>query len=290
MSLRVCGFAAASLLATASLLAQAPAFRSAARLVVLHVTVDNGHGEPMTDLDQSAFAVHENGMRQPIAVFRRDDVPVSMGLLIDNSGSMRSRRAEVESAAVALARASNPDDEVFVLNFADHPRIDVPFTGDAHALEAQIARVDSIGGTALRDAIRAGENYVQQGTRDRRVLVVISDGADNGSTVTATQILKEAQRQEIAIFAIGLSGDRQARHDLEELAESTGGGAYYPAAETGIDRVALEIARRIRTQYTVAYAPMNQALDGSYRAIRVSVAAAGHPMVRTRAGYWATPQ
>src|SRR5258705_1421364 len=108
----------------ALLMQQPPPFRTETRLVVLHVTVENGHGEPVTSLEKSAFTVYENGARQPISVFRRDDVPVSMGLLIDNSGSMRSRRADVESAALALARASNPDDGMFVLNFADHPRID----------------------------------------------------------------------------------------------------------------------------------------------------------------------
>jgi VWFA-related protein len=257
---------------------------------VLHVTVENGHDEPVANLEKSAFTVYEDGVRQPIEVFRRDDVPVSMGLLIDNSGSMRSRRAQVESAALALARASNPDDEMFVLNFADHPRIDVPFTNDLHVLETQIARVDSIGGTALRDAVEMGEQYVQRGTRDRRVMVVVSDGVDNTSAATMAQLLKVAQRQEIAIFAVGLSADRRARHDLDELADRTGGGAYYPEDVAGIERVALDIARRIRTQYTVAYAPANQVLDSSYRTIRVSVAAAGRPTVRTRAGYWATPR
>ena len=274
----------------AGLLAQQPTpFRTETRLVVLHVTVENGHGEPVTDLDKKVFTVYENGVRQPIEVFRRDDVPVAMGLLIDNSGSMRSRRAGVESAALALARASNPDDEMFVLNFADHPRIDVPFTSDRHVLETRIARVDSIGGTAMRDAVEMGTEYVQHGTRDRRVLVVVSDGVDNTSSATMVQVLEEAQRQEIAVFAVGLNADRRARHDLDELADTTGGGAYYPEDAAGIERVALEIARRIRTQYTVAYAPINQALDSSYRAIRVSVAASGRPMVRTRAGYWATP-
>jgi VWFA-related protein len=280
-----------SAIAMAALLAQQPPpFRSTTRLVVLHVTVASGHGEPVTGLDKSAFTVYENGARQPIAMFRRDDVPVSMGLVIDNSGSMRSRRAEVESAALALARASNPDDEMFVLNFADHPRIDVPFTSDRRTLETQIARVDSIGGTALRDAIDMGEDYVQRGTRDRRVLVIVSDGVDNSSTATESMVIAAAQRRDIAIFAIGLNADRHARHDLDDLADKTGGGAYYPDASTGIEQVALEIAARIRTQYTVAYTPANQALDASYRSIRVSVAAAGRLTVRTRAGYWATPE
>ena len=277
-----------SALVLAALLAQQAPFRSQTRLVVLPVSVENGRGEPVTNLDKGAFTVYENGTRQPIEIFRRDDVPVSMGLLIDNSGSMRSHRAEVESAALALARASNPDDEIFVLNFADHPRIDVPFTSDRHVLETQIARVDAIGGTALRDAVAMGEDYVQRGTRDRRVLVVVSDGVDNTSVETLAQVLKAAQREEVSVFALGLSGDRHARHDLEELSDNTGGSAYFPDA-AAIEHAALDIAKRIRTQYTVGYAPINQALDGSYRAIRVSVAAPGRPIVRTRAGYWATP-
>src|SRR5215467_14301080 len=135
-------------------------FRSETRLVVLHVTVTNNHGELVRDLPQQAFTVFENGKRQPISIFRSDDVPVSVGLLIDNSGSMRPLRAKVEAAALAFARASNPDDELFVLNFADRVRVDVPMTSDLHVLEASIGRVDSIGGTALRDAIHTGEVYL----------------------------------------------------------------------------------------------------------------------------------
>src|SRR5882672_11037289 len=135
------------------MLGSQPAFRAETRLVVVHATVRNARGELVTTLERGAFTVYEDGKRQPITLFRRDDVPVSLGLLIDNSGSMRTLRQKVEAAALAFARACNPRDEFFVVNFADTPRLDVPLTGDVHALEAGIARVDAIGGTAMYDAL-----------------------------------------------------------------------------------------------------------------------------------------
>src|SRR5215467_13846295 len=140
-------------------------FRSETRLVVLHVTVTNNHGELVRNLPQQAFTVFENGKRQPISIFRSDDIPVSIGLLIDNSGSMRRLRAKVEAAALAFARASNPDEEMFVINFADHVQLDVPMTNILHVLEAGIARTDAIGGTALRDAVRTGKTYLHDHTK-----------------------------------------------------------------------------------------------------------------------------
>jgi VWFA-related protein len=274
----------------AAWLAQSPPFRAETRLVVLHATVRNQHGELVTNLDRDAFTVYENGKRQPIAVFRRDDIPVSLGLLIDNSGSMRPVRARVEAAALAFARASNPMDEMFVLNFADKVRIDVPFTSDVGVLEAGIARVDSIGGTALRDGIDAAETYLKdRAKRDRRVLLVITDGNDNASAASLDRIRKAAEQNEIVIYAIALFADasraKEAHHELDELAERTGGSAYYPPSIEAVDEVALDIARQIRQQYTLAYAPVNQALDGSYRSIRVSVAGPQRFSVHTRAGY-----
>lgn len=277
----------------AALLAQSPAFHAETRLVVLHATVRNGRGELVTNLDRGAFMVYENGRRQPIVVFRRDDIPVSLGLLIDNSGSMRAVRAKVEEAALALARASNPQDEMFVLNFADKTRIDVPFTSDVNVLEAGIARGDAIGGTAMRDAVDAGEAYLnERATRDRKVLLVITDGNDNASAVTLDRIRQTAEQHEITIYAIGLFGDasraKGAHRELDQLAERTGGSAYYPPSIAEVDAVALDIARQIRQQYTLAYAPLSQALDGSYRTIRVAVAGSERYSVRTRAGYRAT--
>src|SRR5258705_5794266 len=177
---------------------QAP-FRAETRLVVLHVGWKEGGGERVGGLEKAAFTVYEDGVRQPIALFRRDDVPVSMGLLIDNSGSMRPRRAQVESDALALAGASNPDDEIFVMNFADRPHLDVPLTRERQVLEARIARVDSIGGTALYDAVEAGTEAVRAGTHDRRVLVVISDGRDNASQESFAGALTRAERADVAV-------------------------------------------------------------------------------------------
>ena len=192
---------------------QSPSFRTETRLVVLHATVLNDRGERVTNLDQRAFTVYENGKRQPIALFRRDDIPISVGLLIDNSGSMRPLRSRVEAAALAFARASNPQDELFVLNFADRVRVDVPMTSDLYVLEAGIGRADSIGGTALRDAVQTGELYLRDHAKwDRRVLLIITDGYDNASDTTIDQIRRQAGQTDTTIEAIGLfGGDDQGK-------------------------------------------------------------------------------
>jgi Ca-activated chloride channel homolog len=287
-----CGALALSILSAARPSAQPPTFRAEARLVVLQATVKNDRGELVTDLDRSAFTVYENGRRQRIALFRQDDVPVSIGLLIDNSGSMRSKRAKVEAAALAFVRASNPLDEVFVVNFADTARLDVPMTSDVHALEAGLARVDSIGGTAMRDAIDVAERYLaEHAARDRRALLVVTDGNDNASARSPQQIQRLAEERNVSIDAIGLLNDEdgskasQARHELDRLTETTGGIAYYPDTIEAIDAVALELARQIRNQYTIAYEPANQALDGSYRTIKVVAKGSDRLTVRTRSGY-----
>jgi Ca-activated chloride channel homolog len=272
---------------------QAPApFHAETRLVVLPATVTNSRGEFVTDLDQRAFTVEENRKRQTITLFRRDDVPISVGLLIDNSGSMRPLRSKVEAAALAFARASNPADEVFVVNFADKVRLDVPMTGDLRVLEAGIARADSIGGTSLRDAVDLAEKYLaERATRDRRVVLVITDGKDNASVTNADRIRQQAERSQTTIHAIGLfngrdpGGDRAGHRELIEMTERTGGLAYFPASVDEIGPVAVNLARQIRNQYTIAYAPIDQALDGSYRSIRVTVSGSERYTVHTRAGY-----
>ncbi len=267
-------------------------FRTETRLVVLHATVKNARGDLVTNLDRDAFTVFENGKRQAITLFRRDDVPVSLGLLIDNSGSMRLLRARVEAAALACARASNPLDEIFVLNFADRPHIDVPLTSSIGDLEKGIARVDSIGGTALLDAVDMAETYLSaHSTRDRRALLVITDGNDNASTATWDRIRRIAERSETQIYAIGLFGDthsqaaKRGHHELEQLSGRTGGTTLYPESLSDVDAAALDIARQIRTQYTIAYTPSASTLDGSYRTIRVEARGPERLVVRTRAGY-----
>jgi Ca-activated chloride channel family protein len=284
---------ACAVVAAASIL-QIPSFHAEARLVVLHVTVRNARGEVVTNLGRDAFAVFENGKQQPVSVFRRDDIPVSVGLLIDNSGSMRSIRASVEAASLTFEEASNPDDELFVMNFADKPELDVPFTSDRDVLAKGIARVDAIGGTAMRDAIQEAERYMRdRATRERRALVVITDGNDNESTTPLESITQTAQQRDIVIYAIGLFGhvekSKAARSALDHLVERTGGIAYYPETTERIDEVARDVAHQIRSQYTIGYAPLNQALDGSYRAIEVKVIGRERLYPRTRAGYRAVP-
>jgi Ca-activated chloride channel family protein len=275
---------------------QAPAsFYAAARLVVVHVAVRDSHGEPITTLDRSAFTVFEDGKPQPVTIFLRDDTPVSLGIVIDSSGSMRLRREAVEAAALAFARASNPLDEIFILNFADKAHVDVPFTSDAHALEAGIARMDCIGGTAMRDAVHAAATYLNgHASRDRKALLLITDGLDNASLEGADKVTKEAEATGIAIYAIGLPLDdaakaRHARGELGDLTERTGGLSLYLATMDDIGPTALRVAREIRQLYTLAYTPRNQSSDGSYRKIRVVVNGGQRSSVRARAGYYATP-
>ena len=273
---------------------QLPVFRADLRVVVLQATVRSKSGEMVTDLKSDAFTVFEDGKRQTVTLFNRDDVPVSLGIAIDNSGSMRLKRASVEAAALAFVRASNPHDEVFVLNFGDKVRMDVPFTADLSRLEAGIARVDSIGGTAMRDAVEAGAAWLDgHATRQRKALLVITDGIDNASVATAQAIRAHALRGGITIHAIGLLADEpearahRARHDLDDLVESTGGVALYPATLSQVEETALDLARQIRNQYTLGYAPIKQELDGTYRKVWVSVRGDGFK-VRTRPGYLAS--
>ncbi len=178
---------------------QTPTFRGETRLVVLHATVKDSRGQILSDLDRGAFTVLEDGKTQPISLFRRDDVPVTIGLVIDNSGSMKDIRGNVEAAAMAFVRASNPLDDAFVVSFADKVRVDVPLTRDRAALEAGVARVDSIGGTAMRDAVLGAERYMREhATHDRRVLLVVTDGDDNASTASYDELRRTAEETDTA--------------------------------------------------------------------------------------------
>jgi Ca-activated chloride channel family protein len=266
-------------------------FRATVGLVVLHATVKDGRGSLVTDLDQGAFTVYENGKPQTITLFSRDDVPVSLGLVIDNSGSMRLVRARAEAAALALVSASTPQDEAFVVNFADKARIDAPWTSDVEAVRAGINRVDAIGGTALYDALDMAQTQLREGaSRDRKALVVISDGNDNASLTTIAHVHDALAQGAIALYAIGLFKDQDAmnrgRHNLEQL--TARGQAYFPTGVDETNAVARMIARQIRSQYTIAYEPTNQVLDGSYRSIRVQVRAPERLTVVTRPGYQAS--
>ena len=271
-------------------------FRADTRLVVLHATVVDKNGKFVTNLPQSAFHVFENNVEQPIKKLIREDVPVSMGLIVDNSGSMRTKRGRVEASAVALVKASNPQDEVFIVNFNDEAFLDQPFTSDIKELERGLAKIDSRGGTAMRDAIRMSIDYLKEnGKRDKKVLVVVTDGDDNNSSGTLENLVKAAQQSEVLIYTVGLLAEEERREAkratraLNAIAEATGGKSYYPKELKDVDGVCQQVAHDIRSQYILEYNPKNPALDGSFRQIRVVANGPNHPVVRTRSGYYATP-
>jgi VWFA-related protein len=207
---------------------------------------------------------------------------------------MRPVRAQLEAAALAFVRASNPGDEVFVVNFADRARLDVPLTGDLRVLEAGIGGRESFGGSAIRDAIRIAEGYLRvRAAHARRALLVISDGKDTASMMSGGELRQLAERGGVAIHALELSGvggstARRGSGELERIARLTGGIVRRAASAAEIEPVILEIARRIRSEYTLAYTPANQALDGTFRTIRVEVTRPPGLRARTRPGYRAT--
>ena len=274
-------------------------FRSDTRLVVCHTTVVDKNGHLVTDLPQSAFTVYENGVTQPIRSFKREDVPVSMGLIVDNSGSMRDKRARVEAAAATLAKDSNPQDEVFVVNFNDEAFLDNPhgkdFTSDIKEIEEALTRIDSRGGTAMRDANRMSIDHLKEKAhKDKKVLVVVTDGNDNSSVVSLENLVKASQQSEVLIYGVGLLSDeerreaKRAERALTDLAVATGGETFFPKEVSEVERIAHQVARDIRSQYTIIYSPTNAAMDGSYRTIKVAVNAPGRLTARTRSGYYAT--
>jgi Ca-activated chloride channel homolog len=275
---------------------ETPNFTADIRLVILPVSVSDKNGKLVTDLQQKAFKVYENGVEQPIKLFKHEDVPISLGIIIDNSGSMKDKRQKVEIASLDLVKASNPHDEVFIVNFNDEPYLDVEFTNDIKKMEEGVARIDSRGGTAMRDAINLSIDYLKEkGKNHKKVLLVVTDGNDNASTVSLERLVDRARQSEVLMYAIGLLNEedhreaKAATRALNSLTHESGGLAFYPKGVAEVDEIALQVAHEIRNQYTIAYSPLIQAMDGSFRQIKVVVNGPGHPQVRTRTGYYATP-
>ncbi len=272
---------------------ETPTFTLDTKLVVLHASVLDKNNKLVTNLPQSAFKVFENNVEQPLKIFNREDVPVSMGIIIDNSGSMREKRPKVAAAALELIKASNPQDEVFIVDFNDVAYLDAPFTNNIKKLEQVLDRIDTRGGTAMRDAISMSIDYAKaEGKKSKKVLLVITDGNDNTSNETLEQLVRKARQSEVLVYCIGLLNDeepregRAAKRALKALAEASGGLDYYPKTLSEVESITPQIAHEIRNQYILAYTPLNAVLDGTFRAIRVTVP--GHLTVRVRNGYFAT--
>ncbi len=269
-------------------------FHSDARLVVLHATVLDKDGHLVTNLPKSAFRVFENGVEQQLKVFRREDAPVSIGLIIDDSGSMVNKRERVAAAALALVKASHPDDEVFILHFNEKTYLDTDFTSDVNKLEEGLKLSEPQGTTAMLDAVRLAIEHMNRRAReDKKVLLIVTDGEDNSSVISRDYVVRSAQQSGILIYAIGLLNEinddqtRQAKRELNALTEATGGQAYYLKNASEAAETARTIAHDIRNQYTLAYTPANQDLDGTFRRIQVIAEGPNQPSVRTRSGYWA---
>ncbi|MBI4905556.1 MAG: VWA domain-containing protein [Acidobacteria bacterium] len=275
-------------------IAQDATFRSDTSLVVLHASVMDKSGKLLTSLPKDSFRVFENNVEQTITRFLREDIPVSMGLVIDNSGSMKDKRQKVEAAALDLVKASNKKDEVFIVNFNDEAYLDVPFTNDIKKMEEGLTQINSRGGTAMRDAISMSIDEVKErGKRDKKVLLVVTDGNDNTSLVTLEKLLEKAHRSEVLIYCIGLLNEEErrealrAKRSLEALAKASGGLSFYPKELTEVHKIAQDVAYEIRNQFMIAYSPTNTAQDGTFRQIKVTVKGSGSPAVRTRSGYYA---
>jgi Ca-activated chloride channel family protein len=266
--------------------------------VMLHATVVDDKQRIVTTLDRNAFTVFEDGKPQSIISFHHVDIPVAMGIVIDNSGSMREKRNKVNQAALNLVRSSNPQDEVFVVNFNDEQYLDQDFTNDLRKLKEALEKIDARGGTALYDAVVASSEHLKKTARlEKKVIFVVTDGEDNASSETLEQAVKQLQDENGAsVYAIGILGDeehpKRAKKALQILADRTGGIAFFPRTLDEVDAISKTIANDIRNQYAIGYKPTNPKLAGGFRQIRVEAKAKGHSklVVRTKSGYYAKTQ
>jgi Ca-activated chloride channel family protein len=268
-------------------------FKKEVEEVVLHATVMDDKNHLVTTLDKSAFSVFENNQAQTIASFRHEDVPVAMGIVIDNSGSMREKRDKVNRAALNLVRSSNPQDQVFVVNFNDEYYLDQEFTSNINKLREALEKVEARGGTALYDAIVASSVYMKDHAKlQKKVLFVVTDGEDNASRESLEETVRRLQEENgPTVYAIGLLGEekaRRARRALETIAQRTGGISFFPRTLDEVDAISSSVAHDIRNQYTIGYKPSTPKSVGGYRAIRVEAKSKGFGklVVRTRSGYY----
>jgi Ca-activated chloride channel family protein len=266
--------------------------------VTLQATVVDTKKHLVTSLQPSNFEVYEDGQVQQITSFRREDIPVSIGMVVDNSGSMRTKRAAVTKAVVNLVQASNPNDEIFIVNFNDEPYLDQDFTNKIDLMREALDRVDSRGGTALYDAVIASADHLAKGARrEKKVLLVVTDGDDNESRESLEQAVRTVQNDKgPTIYCIGILSKedrkRTAKRALEALSIQTGGVAFFPENLEEVDEISREVARDIRNQYTITYKPSNPRTNGGYRSVKVVAHAPGYRelQVHTRTGYYATEQ
>jgi len=267
-------------------------------LVVLHTSVLDDRGKFVEGLTQENFRVYEDKVEQKLAIFKREDIPVSMGLVIDNSGSMRDKRPRVNEAALTLVQNSNPQDEAFVVNFNDdfYLDLDKDFTNSIPELKEALERIDARGSTALYDAIIGSLDHLKKGNKEKKVLLIVTDGEDNTSRNSLEKTIREIQKTDTVIYTIGLLSQeskksaKTAKRALTEIALASGGVAYFPENVEDVHAICEQVAHDIRHQYTLAYYPSNAARDGTFRSVHVDVIPPrghGKLVARTRNGYYA---
>jgi Ca-activated chloride channel homolog len=271
-----------------------------AELVLLDVSVKSVTGEPVAGLTKSNFMVYEDGKLQSVSHFGSEDVPVTAGLVIDTSGSMRSKHPEVVTAAMAFIGASNRSDEIFVVHFSDNVRLglpaNMPFTDDLNQLRAALQSGIPQGRTALNDAIILSLKHLEQGRRDRRTLVLVSDGGDNSSVHVAGDVTRQVLESRATIYTIGIIDENEPERNpalLKRIAQVSGGEAYFPKQLSEVTGISLQIAGDIRARYTIGYVPIRSGGErGSLRKITVTASTpSGHKLiVHTRTGYVLPPK
>jgi VWFA-related protein len=266
-------------------------------LVQLPVSVVDKGGRPVGGLKQEDFAIYEDKVLQNISLFTNEDVPLSVGLVIDASASMDSKRRRVNTAAMTFLRESNPGDETAIVSFGDKVNLEQDFTADMNLLRRTLNRISSSGGTALYDAVvRAARHLDEGGSHKRRVLIVVTDGEDNASKYTLEEAVTALRDLKVLLYIVGLLrpdptfDSDTGRKSLERLAQTTGGVSYFPKDVRNVEDVCKQIARDLRDQYTIGYKPSNEKLDGSWRRVLVQVnlpKTMTRVKVRTKEGYYA---
>lgn len=263
-------------------------------LVVLHPTVRDSKSQFVSDLREQNFEVYEDGLRQSIRLFRHEDIPVTVGLVVDHSGSMRRKLSEVMAAARTFVQSSSLEDEMFVVNFNEHVTLGLPaampFTNRSGELVHAISNTAATGKTALYDAVLEARRRLEAGSRDKKVLIVISDGGDNASRHSLTEVLSMVEQSSALVYTIGIFDEDDPDRNpnvLKRLAQVTGGEAFFPGHPNDVVAVCERIARDIRNQYTIGYVSGNASHPGTYRGIRAVARATGKGklFVRTRSGY-----
>ena len=273
--------------------------------VQLPISVVDKDGRPVPGLTKEHFQIFENKVPQTIKTFRHEDIPLSLGLVIDNSGSMRNKRERVNSAALSFVRESNPEDETFIVNFDDSAYLEQDFTGSIGDLIDALENLDARGETALYDAIYLSAEKVKEGKKEKKTLLLISDGEDTASKYGVNKVIDALQKSKVTLYAIGLleendqrgglfkkAPSKKAKDELIKFAEVTGGQAFFPKSLDEVDQLVKEIAHDLRNHYNISYVPTNKTLDGTYREITVKLnppKSAPKLTWRAKPGYTASP-